>query len=378
MRPLRLIVTGGGTGGHVYPAIAIAKQIETIQDSTVEFIGSSTGPEGAAAGNAGLRFQGLDLMGLVGKRPLSMLKALRLFAAATLRCRKMFTESRPDFVIGTGGYAAAPACFAAAWLKVPLVLHEMNLRPGLVTRLLSRRARVVAVAFERTIALLPGGSKAIVTGVPVRKEIEDLAIDAVREKTKAVALAAFDLEAGRKTLLVFGGSQGARALNEAIWDALLNISDRSDIQVLHLVGRSGFESERRRSAEKGLSEKKLLYRSVAYYDRMQDAYSVADLALARAGAGTVAELVAARVPAILVPYPHATGGHQVENARELVRGGAAKVMLQDGESASSALSNALRLLEDEAELERMRQALMAMSEVPGAKGIADMVEELTL
>lgn len=378
VRPLRLVVTGGGTGGHVYPAIAIAKQIENIPGSTVEFIGSSTGPEGTAAGNAGLEFRGLELMGLVGKRPLSMLRALQLFMAATLRCRKLFAESRPGCVIGTGGYAAAPACFAAAWLKVPLVLHEMNLRPGLVTRLLSRRARMVAVAFERTIAFLPEGTTATVTGVPVREEIEDLGIEQVRESTKARALEAFDLEAGRKTLLIFGGSQGARAINEAIWDAMQDISDRSDVQVLHLVGKSGFESERRRSADEGVAGERLLYRSIAYCDRMQDAYSVAELALARAGAGTVAELIAARVPAILVPYPHATGGHQEENARELESKGAAKVVLQVGDVASNAISKALRLLEDDAELEQMHAALSAMSEVSGAKGIAGIVEELTL
>ena len=237
---------------------------------------------------------------------------------------------------------------------------------------------MVAVAFERTIAFLPKGTTATVTGVPVREEIEDLGIEQVRESTKARALEAFDLEAGRKTLLIFGGSQGARAINEAIWDAMQDISDRSDVQVLHLVGKSGFESERRRSADEGVAGERLLYRSIAYCDRMQDAYSVADLALARAGAGTVAELIAARVPAILVPYPHATGGHQEENARELESKGAAKVVLQVGDVASNAISKALRLLEDDAELEQMHAALSAMSEVSGAKGIAGIVEELTL
>lgn len=375
---MRFIVTGGGTGGHVYPAIAIAEQIESIQGSTVEFIGSVTGPEGTAAKKAGLRFLGLQLSGLVGKRPLSMLRALRLFTAAALRCRKLFAESPPDCVIGTGGYAAAPACFAAAWLKVPLVLHEMNLRPGLVTRMLSRRAGVVAVAFEGTIDLLPRWANTAVTGVPVRREIEELADEGVRQKTKESALAAFRLESGRRTLLVFGGSQGALAINEAIWDAVNDIAHRSDIQILHLTGSSGFNSNRRRSTEHGLSGGKLLYRSEAYCERMQDAYSVADLALTRAGAGTVAELAAAGVPAILVPFPHSSGGHQVENARELERRGAAKVVLQQGESAQSAISEALRLLDDEAELRQMRTAMSAMSEVPGAKGIAGIVEELTL
>jgi UDP-N-acetylglucosamine--N-acetylmuramyl-(pentapeptide) pyrophosphoryl-undecaprenol N-acetylglucosamine transferase len=375
---LRLVVTAGGTGGHVYPALAVAAQIQEIPGSTVEFIGSINGPEGDAAGNAGLNFMGLQLTGLVGKDPLTMLRSLWLFSTATLRCRKYFARSRPDCVVGTGGYAAAPACVAAAWLKIPLVLHEMNLRPGLVTRILSRRAQVVAVAFERTITRLPAGTRVEVTGVPVRREIEELAIEKVREKRRAEAIETFSLESGRKTLLVFGGSQGALALNKATWDALLEISDRTDIQVLHLVGRDGFSSEQRRSADRSLAGAGLLYRSMAYCDRMQDAYSLADLVVARAGAGTVAELMATGVPAVLVPYPHATAAHQAENARELESLGAVRVVLQEGESASRALHEALKLLDDDFELQRMHGAFGAMSSAPGAKGIACIVEELTL
>jgi len=378
VRPLRFIVTGGGTGGHVYPAIAIAEQIESMQDSSVEFIGSTTGPEGGAAEKAGLKFLGFPLSGLAGKRPLKMLGGLRLFISASLKCRRMFAESPPVCVIGTGGYAAAPACFAAAWLKVPLVLHEMNQRPGLVTRMLSRRAEVVTVAFEATVGFLPRAAKSEVTGVPVRRQIVELAEEGVRATTREAALAAFGLEANRRTLLVFGGSQGALAINDATWEAVRGIEQRSDLQILHLTGTGGFDLDRRRATENSLKGKKLLYRSEAYCESMQDAYSVADLALTRAGAGTVAELSAARIPAILVPFPYASGGHQADNAGELERRGAAKVVFQQGESAQSALSEAVRLLDDQDQLKGMRAALSAMPEAPGVKGIVGIVEELTL
>ena len=376
---MRLVVTGGGTGGHIYPAIAVAEYIRTLDPAArVTFIGSLGGPEGAAASEASIPFEGLRVAGLAGKSPLKAVNALWKFARATIRCRRLFKDLRPDCVLGTGGYAAATACLTAVLLRVPLVLLEMNYEPGWVTRMFSNRARAVAVAYEGTSERLTGKAKVVVTGVPVRAEITVLSDAGVRREAASVGRLAFGLEEERKTLLVFGGSQGAEAVNEALWEALPALAGRSDMQVLHLTGKRNFEAPGRSGAETGAEAGRLLYVARPYCERMDLAYAVADLALARAGAGTVAELTAAAVPSVLVPYPHATGGHQEKNARALERTGAVVVIPQAGASAAAAVSFAVGLLDDDDELAAMKQAAREAEGAGGTKGIARLLEELTL
>jgi UDP-N-acetylglucosamine--N-acetylmuramyl-(pentapeptide) pyrophosphoryl-undecaprenol N-acetylglucosamine transferase len=373
---MRLVVTGGGTGGHVYPAIAMAGYFQKSPGNEVLFVGSATGPEGAAADDAGIEFEGLELAGLVGKSPAAALKALYLFSRAALQCRARFKRWRPDCVVGTGGYASAPACFASATAGIPLILHEMNYEPGLVTRLLSRRAGAVALAFDGTAALLKRGTRTTVTGVPVREEIEALGDREYRIKARAEGIERLGLEGRRSTLLVFGGSQGAQVLNRSLWELLPGLAGRSDLQVLHLTGRKGFEEQGRAHAQDRLSGAELLYKPVAYCEEMHLAYATADLALSRSGAGTVAELGAARLPAVLVPFPHA-GGHQEMNARGLLERGAARIVMQEAQSAEKAVREAVRILDDRALLEEMQQAAGSTGPSTGTEGIAALVEELT-
>lgn len=375
---MRVLVTGGGTGGHVYPGIAIAKRlIQSHPEAEIVFTGSATGPEAKAAGDAGFSFIGLNLAGLVGRRPLEMLRALSLFAGGTIFCRKMLKEKRPLCVVGTGGYAAAPACFAAFTLKIPLIMHEMNYRPGLVTRVLARRACAVAVAYPGTRRLLPRGTNAVLTGVPVRPEVEALRDEETAAGSRALALVEFGLVKERKTLLVFGGSQGSEALNGAVWEVVPRMSERGDIQVLHLSGKRGYEDARREEAERKVSRAALIYRVREYSERVDLAYAVSDLAVTRAGASTIAELAAAAVPSVLVPFPFATGGHQEENAEQLGKTGLARVVRQDGASAARALEEAMKLLDDEKTLRDMREAGLRAGTTSGAKGIVELVEELS-
>ena len=373
---MNLVVTGGGTGGHIYPAMAIARYFKRVPGTRIVFIGSTRGPEGEAAQGAGLQFVGLELSGVAGKNPIAATKAMARFSRATLECRKMFKAQRPDCVIGTGGYASAPACFAAAWTGIPFILHDLNFRPGLVTRVLSRKAAAVSIAFEGTIPLLKKGARAVVTGVPVREEIEELAVDDSRDRARVKALEFFGLKTRRKTMLVFGGSQGAQAINNAAWSALEKRENDPGMQVLHITGKAGFDQPRREAAQ-GRGAEGIFYRSLPYCDRMDLAYAAADLAVTRAGAGTIAELAAAALPAVLVPYPYASA-HQEENAREHARGGGAALALQEGDSADGALMEAFRLLEDTERLSGMREALKAGGRHGGTEGIAALVEELTL
>jgi len=374
---LRLIVTGGGTGGHVYPAIAVAEYIrEKDPDASVTFIGSAGGPEAAAAQAAEIPFEGLHVAGLIGKSPLKAIKAAFMFLRSIRRCRRLFKTLRPDCVLGTGGYASATACLTAVLGRVPLVLLEMNYEPGRVTRLFSRRARAVAVAYQETSGRLGGKANVVVTGVPVRAEIAALADEARRLAAADEALTTFGLEKDRRTLLVFGGSQGAQAINEALWARVPELTKAAELQVLHMTGKNNFDVPERAAAEAAAAKGQLLYRALPYSERMDLALAVADLALARSGAGTVAELMAAMLPSVLVPYPHATGGHQEKNARALAEKGAVAVIPQKAGSADEAVSFAIGLMDDAEELGAMKEAARAAGGAGGTKGIARLLEEL--
>ena len=374
---MRVAVTGGGTGGHVYPAVAIAKYLITSHpEADVVFIGSSHGPEEAAARDQGIDFEGIDLTGFSRKRLTERLKALVLFTRGTFRCLEILKSLGISCVVGTGGYAAAPACFAALLRRIPIILHEVNYEPGLVTRLLSRRARAVSLAFEGTENLLPSSARTVLTGVPVRPEIERLRDAEARSSAKKDALLEFGVQEDRRTFVVFGGSRGAEALNSSVWDVLQDYTDREDLQVLHLTGRPGFEDRRRSELEERLSGTKLIYRAFAYTDRMDLVYSIADLVLARAGGSTIAELTTAGVPSVLVPFPYASGAHQEENAARVEEYGAARVMRQECDGAGAAVREALRLMEDTSALQSMKVACADFYRGNAAKGIVALVEEV--
>lgn len=375
---MHLVVTGGGTGGHIYPAIAVARYVlENSPGSTALFVGSRAGPEASAASSAEIPFTAVEVAGVVGKSPIKAVKAIGQFLKASAACRAILREAGADCVLGTGGYASAPACRAALKLKIPLILHEMNYEPGLVTRLFSARAARVALAYEGTASLISARSNVVLTGVPVRPEIESLATEAGRERARAAAMEEFALDPNRTTLLVFGGSQGAEALNEATWSALGRLASRADLQVIHLTGRKNFDSVARIEAERAVEGKGFIYRPFDYMERMDLVYAASDLALSRAGAGTIAELMATGLPAVLVPFPHAAGGHQEKNARALARTGAVAVVMQEGDSADAAFDLAVEKISDAGALEKMRQAAMAATRPDGAKGIARLIEEVT-
>lgn len=376
---MHLVVTGGGTGGHIYPAVAVAEYArKNLPDTTVSYIGSVSGPEAAIAGEAGIPFDGVEVAGVVGKSPITALKSMIMSLRAAFRCRKLLKRLGADCVVGTGGYAMVPACIAAITMRVPLVLHEMNFDPGHATRLLARRAAAIAVAYAGTAEFLPASSRrrVVVTGVPVRPEIEAIASPEAREEAKNEATRVFGLDAEKKTLLLFGGSQGAEALNESAWAELAALADRVDVQVVHVTGRKNIEDASLAGFQKEVTGRGLIYRPFPYMDRMDLAYALADLAVCRAGAGTIAEIMATGVPAVLVPYPHAAG-HQERNARALAETGAVVVVPQVGGSATEAVRRALELLDDDASLALMRKAAEESKRPGGAKGIASLVEEMT-
>ncbi len=360
MPVVRVVITGGGTGGHVYPGLAIAEALTAARPHTeVLFIGG-TGLERRIVSGAGWPYQQVT----AGPWPRGLSWALPwaalLTALGTVQAIPLLRRWRPGVVVATGGYAAAPVGAAAALLGIPLIVQEQNLYPGAANRILGRWARAVSVPHERAAGSF--ARNVAVTGVPVRA--------AALRGDRARGRHAFGLLDRRLTILVLGGSQGARSLNGAVLEMAALIERSADVQILHQTGKVHEEWVRTRLRTLPSS---LRYVAVPYIDQMADAYACADLVICRAGASTLAEVTANGVPAIAVPYPHAAASHQEANARLLESAGAAVVVL-DRELTGHRLAGVVGgLRADQARLEAMADASARMGKPEAAAQVAQLI-----
>lgn len=307
----RVIVTTGGTGGHIFPALAVAEEIrKRHHDAAVLFMGGKYGQEGDIAIQAGLEFVGLPVRGFIG-RGLGMLGAgigmLRGLTKAAIIMRRF----QPDVVIGFGGYAAFAGVMAARYVGVPTAVHEQNSIPGVANKILARRVDRVFVSLPDVDALFPE-EKTVFTGNPVRAAIARLAEDAARSQR----------ETGKR-VLILGGSQGARAVNDCVMANLTALLD-AGMSLWHQTGAA--DSERVKDFYRKNGGEKM--RVDGFIRDMAEAYAWADIVVCRAGATTIAELTAAGLPAIFIPFPAATHDHQTHNARYLAAVGAAELLPQ--------------------------------------------------
>lgn len=362
---MRLIVTGGGTGGHVYPALAIASGLqEKYPGAKILYVGKEGGPEAELAPAAGLDFVPLKVHGLLRRPALQNLLALSRAGVAFLRAVRIVAGFRPRVVIGTGGYVCGPVLLAAAFLRVPTLLHEQNVLPGVTTRVLARFVRRVAVTFPETARYLSSRARVKVTGLPVRSEF--LRVE------RASSRRALAIPEGSFFVLSFGGSQGAKSINAAMREVITRLGERGDIRFLHVTGRAQYEDFMQGFVlpENGNTTVK------PYLHEMPLALSAADLVVCRAGASTLAEITIAGVPAILVPYPYAAGNHQEFNARALKERGAA-VVIEDSALNGELLANQIkRLLADPARLQQMAAASRELGRPRALDEILACVEEL--
>ncbi|HET9672013.1 MAG TPA: undecaprenyldiphospho-muramoylpentapeptide beta-N-acetylglucosaminyltransferase [Actinomycetota bacterium] len=359
---MKVVIAGGGTAGHVTPAIAIADRLRE-DGASVRFVGSPDGQEAELVPAAGYPFHG------VAARPFRREWSLRSAAAPFVALRSVAT-CRPlvrgaNVVLGVGGYASVPAVLAARSVGRPIVLHEQNAVPGLATRVLARVATAAAVSFPATP--LPVGLRVEVTGTPVRREI--VAVPGRRAALAAEARSLFGLEEGRTTVLVTGGSLGALHLDRAIAQALPLLAGRADLQLLVLTGRAHEDVVTSAIAE----DREPLVRTAAFLERMDLALALADLAVSRAGANTIHELAVCGVPSILVPYPHATGGHQERNARALEGAGAAEVCLDAALTADVLAGRILALVDEPATRRSMSAAATAWAKPDADRRVAALV-----
>lgn len=322
---MRVLIAGGGTAGHVNPGLALA---ERLQGDAVVFLGTEDGAEARLVPEAGYELLTVDVAGYDRARPSALpsvaWRALRAWRAS----RKILRDVRPDVVVGMGGYVSLPVCLAARSLKVPVVLHEQNIVLGLANKVCKHVAKTIAVSFDDTLQQV--GKRGVHTGNPIARDIAELD----RDEARAAGLVAFDLSNERVTLLIFGGSLGARRINEAAVGLPSVWAGRTDVQIVHVYGAGNEEVlESLGDTTPGHP----VYRAMAYVDNMAEAYAVADLVVCRGGATTVAELCAVGLPAVIVPYPHHRDMQQDKHARVLERAGAALV-LPDAETTTQKIA----------------------------------------
>ena len=363
------VVSGGGTGGHVFEALAIARALERRghDPSTIELVGSRRGQEATLLAGEGFPFTLLPGRGLVRKWGSEAVAtnagAVAGLAWAAGKELVSLAGRRPRVVVSVGGYASFPADLAAAALGVPLVLVTIDAVPGLVHRIFARRAAANAVAFPGTP--LP---RAVVTGVAVRPEL--VAVERGTGRAGA-AREALGLPPERPTVAVVGGSLGARRLNLAASELRRCWAERKDRSVFHVTGRRNWDDA---LASGAADIAGLAYRAVPFENRMDLVYQAADVMVCRAGASTVAELTVTGTPAVLVPLPGAPGDHQSANARALVDAGAA-VALEDGGCDGARLESVLdELLDDPDRLVGMQRAARGLGRPDAADRIAELVE----
>ena len=335
---MKVIVSGGGTGGHVYPAIAVADALCELEPQTeILFVGALGKMEMEKVPKAGYRIEGLNVRGLQRRLTTANLKFPLRLIESLAKARTIIKDFNPDVVAGFGGYASGPTLYMANRMGIPTLLQEQNSYPGITNKLLAKNARVICVAYPGMDRFFPD-EKIRFTGNPVRKDLQSL--DGRREE----ALNHFDLDPDRKTLLIFGGSLGARTLNEAMRASKEILSDRNDIQVLWQMGKLYAE-------QFGSSETAQLANvcPVQFIDRMDLAYALADLVICRAGALTISELCLAQRPAILVPSPNVAEDHQTRNAETLVNNNAA-IMVPDADAVPGVVLKALDMIGREDDL----------------------------
>lgn len=350
---MKVILAGGGTGGHIFPGIALALEFKRRDpDCQLLFVGTTKGLENKILPKYGFPFAAIRARGLIRAGWAGKLRALGLLPASLLDALTIVRSFKPQLVIGLGGYASGPVVGAAFLSGIKTTILEQNVVPGLTNKLLSRLTRTVFISFPESSQAFPKG-RAVFTGNPIRAEIANLS-----QSQK---------NGGEFNLLVLGGSRGATSLNKALTEALDHLAPQRDkFRITHQTGWQEAESIDQSYRQKGFQAM-----VVPFIDDMSQAYSRADLVVTRAGATTIAEVSCAGIPALLVPYPYAAQDHQRRNAKSLVEKGAA-VMIEPSQLGGEALAqNVLELMNDRPRLASMSAKMRAFSRPDAARQIVD-------
>lgn len=362
---LSVVIAAGGTGGHIYPGLALAEAIRAqVPDARMTFVGTRLGLEGRIVPQEGYPLRVVDMVPFTGRYRWRLPAALTV---SSMQCVRLLREVRADVVVGMGAYCSAPLVVAAKLKRLPALIHDSNATPGLASRFSARLTGNVALAVPDAADHLPGTCRTV--GMPLRADLA--AFD--REALRPAARAAMGLADGTTMVLINGGSRGATRLNTAAAELAGRWRHRTDVHLVIKAGKEGAQELNRHIAADGATH---VATAVEYFPRMDTVYAAADLTVCRAGAGTVAELGLVGLPAVLVPYPHATHDHQTHNAKALVNAGAA-ILLADADTTADRLADVLdELLADPGRQAEMRAAALRTGHPGAAHELARWVREL--
>ncbi|MBB6636308.1 undecaprenyldiphospho-muramoylpentapeptide beta-N-acetylglucosaminyltransferase [Cohnella thailandensis] len=363
---MRLVLTGGGTGGHIYPALAIGREAaEREPDSSLLYIGTTKGLESRIVPNQGIPFESIDITGF--RRSLSMenVKTIVRFLQGVKRSKELLRSFKPDAVVGTGGYVCGPVVYAASRLGIPTLIHEQNVVPGLTNKFLSRYADAVAVSFADSLPHFSGKRNVLHAGNPVASM--------VAKANRSEGFKSLGLPEGTPFVLAVGGSRGAKALNEAILEMLPGLESLADVHFVFVTGERYYEEALARLQELPAKVKGRVH-ALHYINNMPEVLSAASLVVSRAGASSLAEITSLGIPSILVPSPNVTNNHQQPNAESLAVAGAAVMILEKDLNGGALLSNLSAIMKDRSRREAMAVAARKLGMPKAASAIYEQIK----
>lgn len=362
---MRIIITGGGTGGHIYPGISLAKELQKKdKKNEIIFIGSNRGMESEIIPREGYQFFALKVKGIKRKICLENIFTVLLFLNSIISSFKFIKNIKPDLVIGTGGYVSSSVALVSSIMGIPTFIHEQNAIPGITNQFLSLTSRIVFISFSDSKKYFWRKNKTVCLGNPVREEIWQGNKEELIKKT--------GMDSDKKTILVFGGSKGASVINKTFLNCLDLIDETvwNRWQILIITGKDDYSKVIEMLTH--CKYKKNIY-ALSYLYEMENAYELADLVICRSGATTVAELTAKGLPAILIPYPYATGDHQLYNARNLEDKHAAIIITQDDLSEKKLSLEITQLLLNEKRIKILAQNSKSLGNRKAAEEIINSI-----
>ena len=364
---MRVIFAGGGTGGHINPAISIADYAAS-QDKDFEalFIGTKSGMETKLVPKAGYKLEFIDIAGFDRKHLLKNVSVVKKLLKANSDCKKIIKEFKPDCIVCTGGYVSGPVAIASKKTGVPSLIHEQNVYPGLTVRCAEKYVSYLALSFEETINHMKHKEKCVVTGNPIRGEI--LKADYTKSREK--------LGVKKPFVLVFGGSLGADKINDTVIDMLDRIVKDNKIELLFGTGDRNYEKIMNKIKERGI-ELSDNVKVVSYIDNMAECMAAADIVVSRAGAITVSEIAALGKPSILIPSPNVVRNHQEQNAREFENNGAAAVIVENELSADVLYNKMMSMTDNKRSLEEMSANLKRLAKTDALEKIYDLMIKMS-
>lgn len=361
MRKLKFILSGGGTGGHIYPAIAIANELKSrFPDAEFLFVGAQDKMEMQKVPQSGYAIEGLWIAGLQRKLTLQNAMFPLKLVSSLLKSRKIIKKFKPDVVIGTGGFASGPLLQTANTLNIPTVIQEQNSYPGITNKLLSKKANAICVAYENLEQFFPK-NKIVFTGNPVRQDILDI------DSKRSEALSYFNLDENKKTLLVIGGSLGARRINQLIAKEI-DFLRNNNLQIIWQCGNLYMADYKHFSEVENVQV-------VSFIDRMDLIYAAADFVISRAGASSVSELCLVGKPTIFIPSPNVAEDHQTKNAKAIVDKNGA-LLIKESELDEKFESVFIKLIHDENLQKSLSENMKKLAKPNATKDIVEQIEKL--